>query len=85
MMYIENKEFGDTFKNKKEFERTDKNFYINRGDFTISTTNKRWEIEFKYNDLGSRVYITNSWNIPEYILDWLENDTRYCEKSYLSE
>jgi len=83
MMYIENKEFGDKFNNKKEFERTDKNFYIDRGDFTLGTTTNKWKIDFKYDDLKSEIYITNSWNIPEYILDWLENDTRYCEKNYL--
>lgn len=85
MMYIENKEFGDRFNNKKEFERTDKNFYINRGDFTIGNTDNNWKIEFKYDYLQTRIYITNSWNIPEYILDWLEKHTIYCEKSYLSD
>lgn len=80
MMYIENKDFSDLFKNKKEFERTDKNFYINRGDFTLGNTNNNWKIEFQYDDLYSEIYITNIWNIPEYILNWLEDDTEYCEK-----
>lgn len=74
MMYIENKEFGDRFNNKKEFERTDKNFYINRGDFEITTTTNKWKIDFhsyRYNEPD--FLVINTEKVPSYILDWLEN------------
>ena len=75
MMYIESKEFGNFFNNKKEFERTDKNFYINRGEnFRIHPSSDRFVIEFRfYHFLQSEpeIYIENIEKVPSYILDWL--------------